>query len=83
MTASFAGLAPRALGGAEFLNEWVLKIELNGEWEECRFPTRSEALSAFLALAADYCLKRAILLRPRAAFAGSGSLAEPGLLWLN
>jgi hypothetical protein len=51
------------------VKQWVLKIELNGEWEECCFRTRHEALSAFLALAADYRLKRAILLTPRAAFA--------------
>ena len=53
------------------MNQWVLRIELNGEWEECRFPTRIDALSAFVALAADYqrSLKRAILFTPRAALA--------------
>ena len=51
------------------MNDWILKIELNGEWEECCFPTRNEALSAFLALAADYRVKRAVLLTARAAFA--------------
>ncbi len=45
---------------------WVLKIELNGEWEECTFQTRSEALMAFIALAADYelNLRRAVLFAP-------------------
>jgi hypothetical protein len=51
-----------------FVDQWILKIELNGEWEECCFPTRNEALLAFLALAADYRLQRAILLTSRAAF---------------
>lgn len=53
------------------MDQWVLKIELNGEWEECRFPTRKDALSAFNALAADYkrALKRAVLFTPRAALA--------------
>jgi hypothetical protein len=49
------------------VNEWILKIELNGEWEECKFPTRNEALSTFVALAQDYAksLQRAILFAPR------------------
>jgi hypothetical protein len=53
------------------VNQWVLKIELNGEWEECQFPTRKDALSAFMALAKDYkkALKRAVLLAPEAALA--------------
>jgi hypothetical protein len=53
------------------VSQWILKIELNGEWEECRFPTRKDALSAFKALAADYkkALKRAILFTPGAALA--------------
>lgn len=48
------------------MNEWLLKIELDGEWEECTFVTRKEALSAFAALAADYSrnLQRAILIAP-------------------
>lgn len=43
---------------------WVLKIELDGEWEQCNFTTRQEALAAFMALAADYDvnLRRAVLL---------------------
>lgn len=43
---------------------WVLRIELDGEWEECKFTTRQEALAAFVALAADYDvnLRRAVLL---------------------
>jgi hypothetical protein len=46
------------------VKNWVLKIELDGEWEQCRFTTRSEALAAFAALAADYDvnLRRAVLL---------------------
>lgn len=46
------------------VKDWVLKIELDGEWEECRFKTRREALAAFVALAADYDvnLQRAVLL---------------------
>lgn len=53
------------------MNQWVLKIELNGEWEECRFTTRKDALSAFKALTADYkrALRRAILFTPGAALA--------------
>jgi hypothetical protein len=45
------------------VTKWVLKIELNGEWEECSFQTRNEALSAFAALATDYnvSLHRAVL----------------------
>jgi hypothetical protein len=48
------------------VNEWILKIELNGEWEECKFPTRKEALSTFVALTEDYdkSLRRAILFAP-------------------
>jgi hypothetical protein len=54
------------------VNQWVLKIELNGEWEECQFLSRNEALSAFVALARDYKkgIKRAILLTPEAALQG-------------
>ena len=45
------------------MGKWVLKIELDGEWEECRFATRKEALSAFISLMVDYALliKRAVL----------------------
>lgn len=45
------------------MNRWVLKIELNGEWEECEFKTQTDALAAFMAIAADYAvrLKRAVL----------------------
>lgn len=50
-----------ALGAQTLVNQWVLKIELNGEWEECHFPSQQDALSAFLALNADYRLQRAIL----------------------
>jgi hypothetical protein len=46
---------------------WVLKVELCGEWEECRFATRAEALAAFIALTVDYSakLERAVLLSPK------------------
>jgi hypothetical protein len=42
---------------------WVLSVELDGEWEECSFTTRNEAVAAFRALARDYtaALKKAIL----------------------
>jgi hypothetical protein len=45
------------------VNNWVLGIELNGEWEHCRFQTRQEALASFAALANDYPVKiaRAVL----------------------
>ncbi len=48
------------------MNGWLLKVELNGEWEECRFLSRNEALSAFIALAKDYAglLRRAVLFAP-------------------
>jgi hypothetical protein len=54
------------------VNEWILKVEVNGEWEECSFPSRTAALSAFTALSADYCinLQRAILIAPRSNPAG-------------
>lgn len=44
------------------VHNWVLKIELDGEWEECSFKTRTEALAAFTALTADYEVERAVLL---------------------
>lgn len=42
---------------------WILKVELNGEWEECSFPSRQEALETFSALTVDYHsgLARALL----------------------
>lgn len=45
---------------------WVLKVELDGEWEECQFPSQKEAVMTFRSLAADYKLKlkRAILFAP-------------------
>ncbi|MBV9760075.1 MAG: hypothetical protein JO340_05895 [Acidobacteriaceae bacterium] len=53
------------------MHPWRLKIEINGEWEECDFPTQNDALSAFVALAEDYKggLKRAVLFARAAAFA--------------
>jgi len=46
---------------------WILQVELNGEWEECSFPTKREALAAFSALTVDYrsCLGRAVLYAPQ------------------
>jgi hypothetical protein len=48
------------------LDSWLLKIELDGEWEECAFKTRSEALTAFLALLHDYAslIEKAVLFSP-------------------
>ena len=48
------------------MDRWLLKIELDGEWEECTYKTRSEALNAFLALINDYAthIRRAILFSP-------------------
>jgi hypothetical protein len=45
--------------------KWVLKVQVCGEWEECVFRSRQEALTAFVALAEDYSAKmeRAVLLR--------------------
>jgi hypothetical protein len=45
------------------VKSWILKVELDGEWEECTFATRLDALAAFKAVAADYKrkLKRAVL----------------------
>ena len=44
----------------------VLGIELSGEWEQCAFRSRTEALTTFQALANDYesHLMRAILVAP-------------------
>jgi len=48
------------------MDRWLLKIELNGEWEECSFKTQSEALTTFLAVFKDYAalVRRAILFSP-------------------
>ncbi len=47
------------------MNEWILGIELNGEWECCSFPDRQQALYAFSDLRFDYPreLERAVLVR--------------------
>ena len=44
---------------------WILGIELNGEWEQCTFGTRQEAITAFAALSSDYDaqIERAVLFR--------------------
>jgi hypothetical protein len=36
------------------VTNWVLSVELDGEWEECSFATRTEALAMLVALASDY-----------------------------
>jgi hypothetical protein len=43
--------------------EWVLCVQIDGEWEHCRFSDRAQALSAFRALSCDYGreLQRAVL----------------------
>ena len=57
---------------------WILKIELDGEWEQCSFNTREEALAAFEALSSDYTinLNKAVLLPPEPALEleGDGEL---------
>lgn len=64
------------------MREWVLRVELDGEWEECKFPTRNEALSTFAALTEDYerNLQRAILFAPAS---GLESLQRPHSRSLN
>jgi hypothetical protein len=59
------------------VDTWVLRVELDGEWEECRFPNEREALAAFAALSADYpsTLARAMLFAP----AQKPYEAQPGL----
>lgn len=48
------------------MDRWLLKIELDGEWEECLFNTRSEAFSVFLMLVNDYTthIRKAVILSP-------------------
>ncbi len=45
--------------------QWTLRVNLNGEWEECRFQTQMEALEALHSLTRDYSggIQRAILFR--------------------
>lgn len=61
------------------VERWVLKIEIDGEWEKCTFPARQEALAAFLALSRDYTLKlqRAILFPAEAEPELRGSSGDP------
>jgi hypothetical protein len=53
--------------------EWILGIEIDGEWEHCRFSERHQALTTFAALASDYPgeIQKAVLLR--------AALLEPGI----
>jgi hypothetical protein len=45
--------------------EWILGIQIDGEWEHCRFPSQTSALGAFTDISADYAdkIERAILIR--------------------
>ena len=61
------------------MSDWLLKIQICGEWEECAFHTRAEALAAFIALATDYNakLERAVLVSPEA----SRNIDVPARTW--
>jgi len=68
------------------MNSWLLKIELNGEWEECSFKTRSEAIATFVALIKDYAavVRRAILFSPgRDGSEHRGHAGRVPKLWTN
>jgi hypothetical protein len=67
------------------MDNWILKIELDGEWEECAFATPKEALSAFAALAKDYerNLKRAVLCSGPLAASQSLGLFDPDTRYVN
>ena len=47
------------------METWILGVELNGEWEQCTFRSRQEALASFAALTSDYPVKigKAILVQ--------------------
>ena len=69
------------------VRNWVLRVELNGEWEECSFGTRKEAVATFVALAKDYSdnLRAAVLVDShdgQPTNRGVGSLRRPGE-WVN
>ena len=61
------------------MNCWLLRIQICGEWEECVFTTKADALAAFIALATDYSgkLERAVLVSPQA----SGNVKLPDGAW--
>lgn len=67
------------------MNTWILRIELNGEWEECSFSTPKEALSAFAALVQDYQhdVRRAVLCSRSAKTRPHLKWAEPNLVCVN
>jgi hypothetical protein len=67
------------------VNRWVLKIEVDGEWEECAFPSRNEALTAFTALAADYemHLKRAVLFPEPSDAWSTGEMGDDSSKFIN
>ena len=46
------------------VTRWLLRIQLNGEWEECLFATRKDALATLVALLEDYAteMRGAVLL---------------------
>ncbi|MBV9406161.1 MAG: hypothetical protein JO211_12525 [Acidobacteriaceae bacterium] len=68
------------------MKNWILQVELGGEWEQCLFTSREQALAAFVALAEDYKLElgRAVLFptdaRPHLPAAAA---AEPTHTFLN
>lgn len=38
------------------MNRWLLKVEVEGQWEECAYLSQAEAVAAFAAVVADYGL---------------------------
>ncbi len=44
--------------------EWILAVQIDGEWEHCGFEDRSQAIAAFQALSIDYVhnIQRALLM---------------------
>lgn len=91
-TTESGGFARRIEEGYQdslLVKSWKLLIELGGEWEECSYPTRDQALTSFAALASDYRaeLKKALLISGRLAREGKalnvedrGSRVDPRLL---
>ncbi|MGH9583072.1 MAG: hypothetical protein ACRD4O_09075 [Bryobacteraceae bacterium] len=67
------------------MNTWILRIELDGEWEECSFATPKEALCAFAALVKDYerNLSRAVLCSESAAARSRLGWMEPKRHYVN
>lgn len=67
------------------MNNWILKVELDGEWEECSFATPKEALSAFAALVEDYQqnVSRAVLCSRSTASRQRKSWSDSGVRYVN